>query len=331
MADSNKSTPDIVSILYNARGQYVSGEYLSQCLNISRTAVWKRINALKKEGYKIVASTKKGYCMLDSNLPYGKLAIEENLSTQIFGRSIEFYNEVDSTNNVLKKLAQEGAAEGTVVIADCQTRGRGRLGRSWLSAPGKGIWMSLLIRPELDPGNVQVLTLAASVAVAKALDRFKIPGTGIKWPNDILIRGKKVCGILTELSAEIDRIFWVIAGIGLNVNHLEFPEEIKDTATSIRIEANPDRPVDRSRLAAEIINNFEEIYNTFIEEGPEAVIAQWKDYSLTLEKKVKLISPNGEYIKGTAVDIMPDGRLVLKRDDGTLEYIMSGEISLREI
>lgn len=327
----NKDMPDILSVLYKARGQFVSGEHLSQSLNISRTAVWKRINALKKEGYKIVASTKKGYCLMDSDLPYGRPAIAENLTTRIFGRNIEFYGEVDSTNNVLKKLAQEGAKEGTVVIADCQTRGRGRLGRNWVSEPGNGIWMSLLLRPELHPSKVQVLTLATSVAVAKALESFNIPETGIKWPNDILIRGKKVCGILTELSAEADRVFWVIAGIGLNVNHQGFPDEIRDIATSVRLEANSGRPVDRSRLAAEIINTFERIYDEFKENGSDPVIAQWKKYNLTLGKKVRLISPDGLCREGTAVDIMPDGRLVFRRDDGVTEYVFSGEISLREI
>ena len=332
MTESNGLDPsDILSVLYNARSQYVSGEYLSQCLNISRTAVWKRINALKKEGYEIVASTKKGYCLTDSDLPYGKLAITKGLSTKVIGHNIEFHNEVDSTNSVLKQLASQGAPEGTVVIADSQTKGRGRLGRSWLSAPGKGIWMSLLLRPKLHPESIQVLTLAAAVAVTKALERFELPDTGIKWPNDILIKDKKVCGILTELSAEADRISWVIIGIGLNVNHLDFPEEIKDLATSVRAQTDPDKLFDRSTLASSIINNFEVIYNKFVEYGSGPVIEQWKQYNITLGKRVKLFSQDGAYIIGTATDIMPDGRLVIKKDDGVLEYILSGEISLREI
>lgn len=327
------SSIDIISILAQAEGKFVSGEYLSQCLGISRTAVWKRIGTLKKEGYNIEASTKKGYRLSLSEIPYGKTSIEQGLSTQTFGKDIKYFREVDSTNNCLKRLAAEGAPEGTVVIADCQTAGRGRMGRNWMSAPQKGVWMSLLLRPQLHPSQVQVLTLAASVAVCKALEPLDIQGLGIKWPNDILIGRKKTCDILTEISAEAERVAWVVVGIGLNVNHLshDFSPEISETATSLRLEKDPDKLINRSIVAANIINSFEEVYRTYLEQGTKFVIEEWKKYNLTLGNKIRLSSYDGESIMGTAYEILPDGRLSVKKDDGTLLNVLSGEVSLRQI
>ncbi len=327
------SSTDIISVLTHAGGNFVSGEYLSQCLGISRTAVWKRITALKKEGYNIEASTKKGYRLNITEAPYGKTSIEQGLNTHTFGRDIKFYQEIDSTNNCLKRLASEGAQEGTVVVANCQTAGRGRLGRNWQSAPEKGIWMSVLLRPQLHPSEVQVLTLAASAAVCKALEPLNIKGLGIKWPNDILVGGKKVCGILTEMSAEAERVSWVVVGIGINVNHLprDFPAELSDTATSLRIESKNDSLINRSIVASNIINSLEEIYLKYLDQGAEVVIREWKKYNLTLGNKIRLSSYDGESIPGTAYDILPDGRLSVRKDDGTIINVLSGEVSLRQI
>lgn len=170
---------------------YISGEELSDKLAVSRTAIWKRIGSLKKEGFNIEASTKKGYRLIQSEDPYGRISIQSRISGHILGKDLKFYQEVDSTNNVLKKLAADNAPEGTIVISDVQLTGRGRRGRVWMSAPGLGIWMSVLLRPNLHPSQVQTLTLASSIAVMRALEPLGIEGSGIKWPNDILINKKK--------------------------------------------------------------------------------------------------------------------------------------------
>lgn len=324
--------PDVLTILIGASGQYVSGEYLSRCLGVTRSAVWKRIAALKKEGYFIEASTKKGYCLNPNVNPYGRHAIQNGLTTRTLGRELKFYAQIDSTNTVLKQLASEGAPEGTVVVADSQIAGRGRLGKNWMSAPEKGIWMSVLLRPPLHPSEIQSLTLAASVAVCRALQPLKVQSMGIKWPNDILIGGKKVCGILTELSAEAERVAWVVVGIGLNVNHLEqdFPPEITSIATSLKLSSGSHEQFDRSLLAARILNALEEVYDFYLQKGSSWMIEEWKCWNLTLGKMVQLTSQH-ENLTVLAYDIMPDGKLVVKKDDGTSLEVLSGEISLREI
>lgn len=323
---------DVLTLLQNASGQYVSGEYLSRCLGITRSAVWKRIAALKKEGYLIEASTKKGYRLNPDMNAYGRHAIQNALVTRTFGRELKYYEQIDSTNLALKQFAAEGASEGTIVVADCQTAGRGRLGKSWLSAPGKGIWISVLLRPNLHPSEVQTLTLAASVAVCGALETLGISGMGIKWPNDILIGGKKVCGILTELSAEAERITWVILGIGLNVNHLkqDFPPEIAATATSLRLSGESNTMLNRSTLAAEILHCLEEVYSTYLEKGSSWIVQEWKHWNLTLGRMVRLSSQH-EDLTVLAYDIMPDGKLLVKKEDGTSLEVLSGEISIREL
>ncbi len=331
MTDRDVSN-DLLSILKKADGKYISGEYLSQCLGITRAAVWKRMRALKKEGFVIEATTRKGYRLCEVVRPYGRLSIQQGLVTRRFGRELKFLEEVDSTNTYLKQLASEGAPEGTVVLAESQCAGKGRLGRSFLSSPGKGIWMSVLLRPELHPSQVHTLTLAASVAVARTLEPLSIPGFGIKWPNDILIGRRKVCGILTELSAEMDRVAWVIIGMGLNVNHTDddFPEELKDRATSLYLSREKQEALDRSTLAANMINHLEEIYEKYLSNGPSWIVEQWKRYNNTLGKRVRLISSQGEMV-GQAEDLLPDGRLVLVKDNGERHEVLSGEISLREL
>jgi BirA family biotin operon repressor/biotin-[acetyl-CoA-carboxylase] ligase len=326
---------DILTILRKSAGEYISGEYLSKCLGISRSAIWKRIGKLKKEGFKIEASTKKGYKLNLLTYPYSKSAILQTLTTHTLGHELKFYEQTDSTNTALKRLAAQGACEGTVIISESQSKGRGRLGRSWVSKPGKGIWMSVLLRPLLHPSRVQSLTLAAAVAVCQALSEFNIEGFGIKWPNDIIIDGRKVCGILTELSAEAERVAWVIVGIGLNVNHLEedFPKNLKPIATSLRLCSINREPLNRSLLASAIINRLESVYDNFInnnDDGASWLVEEWKKYNATLGKRV-MVTMQGQKITATAYDILSDGRLVIKKDDGTILKLLSGEVSLREL
>lgn len=329
MTDSAHNQSDLLTILQEASGKHVSGEYLSKCLGITRSAVWKRIATLKKEGYLIEASTRKGYRLATELNAYGKHSIQNGLITHTIGRELKYFENIGSTNTVLKQYAYDGAVEGTVVVADSQSKGRGRLGRSWMSAPEKGIWMSILLKPPLHPNEVQALTLAASVAVCRALENSGIQGMGIKWPNDILLEGKKVCGILTELSAEAERVGWVILGIGLNVSHKQedFPAELAMTATSLKLCSNS-KVLNRSIIAAEILNCLEEVYYKYLQYGSTWMVEEWKHWNLTLGRKVRLISRNEE-LTVLAADILPDGRLVVKKDDGTTMEVLSGEISLR--
>ena len=327
----------ILKYLKKAKNQYVSGEELSDMFGMSRTAIWKRMESIKEEGFNIEAVTKKGYRLIieeaacGRNAPYGRLAVQSELTGSVFGHNLKFFQETDSTNQVLKKMAAQDAPEGTVVISDMQSAGRGRRGKAWSSSPNLGIWMSILLRPNLHPNSVQTLTLAASVAVMRALEPFRIEGIGIKWPNDILINGKKVCGILTELSAEAEKVDWVIIGIGLNVNHSEsdFPDDISSVATSLVLNVDKKTLPDRSVIAADIIDEMEKVYRRFIEKGSAWVVREWKKYNITLGKRIKIISQQGE-TNAEAVDITEEGRLIVRDENGKEFELYSGEISIRD-
>ncbi len=328
----------ILKLLKNAGNQYISGEELSNELGMSRTAIWKRMDSIEQEGFRIEGITKKGYRLIKEdhlvgiNSPYGKLAVQSELTGSVFGQNLKFLQETDSTNTVLKKMAAENVPEGTVVLADIQTAGRGRRGKTWISAPKLGIWMSILLRPNLHPSSVQTLTLAASVAVVNALEPMGINDLGIKWPNDILINGKKVCGILTELSAEAEGVEWVIIGIGLNVNHSEadFHRDIASIATSLRMNVNSDIELDRSVIAAKIIDEMGNVYREFIDKGSSWVVEEWRKRNLTLGKRVNIISQLDSF-QAEVLDITAEGKLIVKDDDGTVHEMFSGVISLREI
>lgn len=261
---------------------------------------------------------------------YGKSGIQSLLKTESLGLDIRFYESVESTNNLLKSLAHAGAAHGTVVIANEQTRGRGRLGRAWESMADKGIWMSVLLRPPLHPGSVQTITLAVAVAVCRAIEPLLDEKPGIKWPNDILIGGRKVCGILTELSAEAERVSWVIAGIGLNTHSSleDFPPELRNKATSLELHLRQGGSADRTRLAAEILNQLESVYDSFLENGPDPMLMEWRQRSITLGRVVELVQGQ-ETLRGKALDIGADGRLKVQLEDGSVRELFSGEISLR--
>lgn len=338
MSELENPSVKILKQLKRAENQFVSGEELSSLLGMSRTAIWKRMESIKEEGFNIEAVTKKGYRLIKGESgdgvhpPYGKLAVQSEVTGSVIGQNLKFFQETDSTNQVLKKMATENAPEGTVVLSDMQSAGRGRRGKTWMSAPNSGVWMSVLLRPNLHPNSVQTLTLATSVAVMRALEPLEIEGMGIKWPNDILINGKKVCGILTELSAEAERVEWVILGIGLNVNHseLDFPNDIASLATSLRMNVNKNIEFDRSVIAAKLIDEIEKVYHFFIEKGSSWVVEEWKKLNITLGKSIKIIGQQGSF-GAEAFDITKEGKLIVKDDEGKVHEVISGEISLRQI
>ncbi len=319
----------ILEELKACNGQPVSGEEISKRLGISRTAVWKHITKLRSEGYSIESQTNSGYKLLGSPdvLSPGELA--SLLHTDFIGRNILCFESIASTNTYAKKAAEEPFVEGTVIIADEQTAGRGRLGRQWVSTKGKGIWMSIMLKPDILPADAPKLTIAAAYAVSKALAGCCQLDARIKWPNDIVVGGRKLCGILTEMSAEADEIKSVIVGIGINANldHEDFGPEVSDIATSIRLEKGS--TVSRKILVASVLNEFEEIYEAFIRTGSlKPILEEYKLKSAVLGKEIRVISKKEEII-GLAIDISEEGHLVIKLGDGTTKEIMSGEVSVR--
>ncbi|WP_010681126.1 biotin--[acetyl-CoA-carboxylase] ligase [Acetivibrio cellulolyticus] len=325
---------EILTKLKENPSDYISGESLSTVLGVSRTAIWKNINELKEEGYIIESSPKKGYRLNQNSDVVNAFEISEDLKTKVLGRNIAHFGKIDSTNNYAKKIALEGCEEGTLVVADFQTSGRGRLGREWNSSDKKGVWMSLVLRPDIPFEEVQIITLAASIAVVRALKEVAQIEAGIKWPNDIIINGKKVCGILVEMNMEIDRINFLVLGIGLNVNQKvnDFPDELKDKATSLRIcmeeTLDNQKLLKRSELIRAILLKFEEIYDKVNSGAFEEIISEWKKYSVTLGKEVSMTYKDKQCI-GIAEGITRDGKLIVKCEDGTVKEVLSGEVWVR--
>lgn len=319
----------ILEVLKKNKNFFVSGEELSNALGVTRTAVWKYINKLKKEGYKIESVSRKGYKLLEEPdiLSTEELMIE--LENSKLGNQIHYFETIDSTNNYAKKIAQDGFEEGTIVLSDEQTGGRGRLGRNWVSPPGTGLWMSIILRPNIEPFEAAKITEIAAGAVAKAIDRLTDAEPGIKWPNDIIINKKKVCGILTEMSAELNYINFVVVGIGINVNTEEFPQGIDEIATSIKKATG--MHISRKDLFLTIIREFEGLYYDFIEAGSlEKTIKICKEKSVVIGKKVRIINKDKVMI-AEALDINKNGELVIRKENGEIINIISGEISVRGI
>lgn len=316
----------ILNILIENNDNFTSGENISQKLGMTRANVWKYINTLKEEGYKIESISRRGYKLLSSPDILRYEEIQEYLDTDFIGRDIRHFTSIDSTNKRAKELACH-LDEGTVLIAEEQTLGKGRIGRSWVSPSGKGIWMSIILKPELDLDKVSKLTQIGAVAVFKALENMNIRSQ-IKWPNDILINGQKVSGILTEMSGELNMIDYIVMGIGVNVNlnESDIPDQLKERATSISIEQA--REIDRKKLTAYILNQFEKYYIDFKKDGDiSGIIDILKINSVLLGKEVRVI--NGNKVKiGLAIDINNNGELVVDFEDGR-ENIYSGEVSVR--
>lgn len=319
----------ILKVLVDNRDEFLSGEAISSYLGITRSAVWKHIKSLQQDGFEIESRPGLGYRLLALPEELDLISLNEIMKTQIMGKSIELHQVIDSTNNRARELALEGADEGTLIIAKTQLEGRGRLSRSWISPRGKGIWMSLILKPDLSPDQAPHITAIAAVAIRKALNRATGLDIGIKWPNDIIIDGKKVCGILTEMHADIDRIYYVVVGIGINVNMTQedLPVELSSTATSLRIALG--RNLDRRQLIALIMEEIEEIYYTYLENRDfKQILDLCRQYSVTLNRPVKVIGRDTSF-EGFAVDFDEDGSLLVKKEDGNIIKVMSGDVSVR--
>lgn len=318
---------EILILLKNNKDEFLSGEKIGEKLGVSRAAIWKYINVLKEEGYGIESIPKQGYRIVSVPDVLTYEEIKEYLSTKFVGRNICYFDTISSTNMEAKRIALKNP-EGTVVISEEQAKGKGRLDRNWVSPPKKGIWMSMILKPETEPTKVAKITLLGAAAVNKALEDMGIYSK-IKWPNDIVINGKKVCGILTEMSCELNMINYVIMGIGINVNmdRGDFSENLINKATSLKIEQN--KEINRKELLAGILNRFEEFYIPFKEDNEiSEVIEICKKNSALIGKKVRVIK-DGETKTGKALDINNEGQLVVIFEDGSIENIFSGEVSVR--
>ena len=321
------STKDqLLQYLKERKGNWVSGESLSNQMGVSRTAVWKQISKLKEEGYSIESATKKGYLFRKTSEMLLPNEIREGLETKLLGKGdIVYSKEIDSTNREARDLADEGAPEGTLVLSEAQIKGKGRKGRTWFSPPKGGIYISLILRPTISPVEAPKFTLLAAVAIAEALLSMTPLNIHIKWPNDILVDGKKIAGILTEMSTEMDAVNYIVVGLGLNVNTPRFPDEIQGIATSILIETGKVFP--RVRLIQEYLERYETYYEMYKKTGFDPIINRWKDLSNIVGKKVEVRVIGNQFI-GEALDIDGDGALILKDDQGVIHRIISGDITL---
>jgi BirA family transcriptional regulator, biotin operon repressor / biotin---[acetyl-CoA-carboxylase] ligase len=305
----------------------VSGERLSETLGISRAAIWKHVEQLRARGYTIEAHHARGYRL--GGIPDRLLPdeIAQRLTTARIGRRIEHHDEIGSTNVEAMRLAREGAPEGTLVVAERQTQGRGRLGRSWISPPSVNLYASWVLRPTLPPAAAPQISLAAAVAVARTLAPLAPGLVAIKWPNDCLLDGRKVAGILTEMDAELDRVRAVVLGIGVNLNATAraFPPELRATATSVRLATG--RTVDRIAFTAALCDALEGVYDRLLQDGFEPLIAEWNQYSCLTGRAVT-VDCAGRRTTGRVRGLDASGHLLLATDDGREERIVAGDVTL---
>jgi BirA family biotin operon repressor/biotin-[acetyl-CoA-carboxylase] ligase len=311
----------ILHFLKSAEG-FVSGEILSRDLKFSRSAVWKNIQELRRLGYAIDAVPRRGYCLQAvPDKPYAWEINGQWESDRKIGQQVIYREEVSSTMDEAFRLGVDGASEGTVIIAERQTQGRGRLGRMWVSPAEQGIYLSWILRPALLPAQTPKLTLLTAVAVCETLSAICGGVVRIKWPNDVLIRGRKVAGILTELHAEVDRVKFVVIGLGINV-HIPV-EGLPAGATSVGLETN--QPVGRAPIIRDFLERFERWYQVALAEGFSSVLKRWKDLSATLGYPIR-ISDRGGWVEGEAVDLAEDGGLLIRDHQGRVLKKMSGDV-----
>lgn len=316
----------ILDLFRNSPDGYVSGEEMSRILGVSRTAVWKHINGLKELGYRIDAVPSRGYRL--TARPDLLTAAELEVGNKRVGRKIIALAETDSTNTVAFRIAEEGEEEGTVVLAETQSRGRGRLGRQWESPAGVNLYCSIILRPPMEPLKATQLTFLSAVAVAKAVEATTKLRPEIKWPNDILIGAKKVAGLLNELSAETERINFVILGIGVNINmrQKQFPATLRHPATSLFIEQR--RKVDRGSFARALFAALDELYDLYLHIGYEAIRQEWLSRCTIIGRNVS-VSLQENVIKGKAIGIDEMGALLVETRPGQVERILAGDVSLQ--
>lgn len=318
---------EILKMLRETDG-YVSGQELCNKFGVSRTAVWKAINQLKENGYEIEAVQNKGYHLLSAPDVMDQTELESIHATEWAGCEIYYFDSIDSTNTKAKELAEEGHPSGTLVVADRQTAGKGRRGRSWESPTGIGIFMTLMLKPEINPNNASMLTLVAAMATTRAIRRVTGVPAMIKWPNDIVMNGKKVCGILTEMSAQFDYINHIVIGIGINVHNEDFPEEIAKTASSLYLESG--QHIHRASLIEAFLEEFEDVYAEYLKtEDMEGLMKEYDSMLVNRGRQVRVLDPK-EPFEGKAMGITKKGELIVDTWESR-KLVSSGEVSVRGI
>lgn len=317
----------ILEVILDNEKEFISGEELSKKLGISRTAIWKHIRILRSQGYNIESVNKKGYRLVDEPTDLlNPQNIYRNLKTKFIGKNVLHFETIDSTNDYAKKIGNE-LRDGSVIISEEQTKGKGRLGRVWESKAGEGIWMSIILKPNIIPNKAPFITLIAGASIVKALNILGVDAK-IKWPNDITINNKKLSGILTELSAEIERVNYIVVGIGMNVKDTDFEEELKDKATSLYKE---NYNVSRVDIVKEILCQFEKLYLDYIEkDDKKEVLDICRQYSAIINKEIYVIK-NDQKELVDCIGINEEGNLIIKNKYGNFEEIMSGEVSIRGV
>jgi len=306
----------------------VSGAALAEQLAISRAAVWARIDDLRKVGYDIEAGPHFGYKLVGSpDALHADDLLARLGQTKVVGRDIQVFEETTSTNDVIEKLARDGVKEGAVVFAESQTKGRGRLGRKWMSPTHRGLWFSVLLRPEFRPQETTQLTVISATALRRAIKTVTGLSAEIKWPNDLLLGGKKVAGILTEMSAEVDRVRHVILGIGLDVNQSDFPPELRAIATSLKIEVGEE--ICRAELAVEILRELDFDYARICAGKFAAVADEWEAACVTIGKNVTVHVGDRKF-RGHAESLDDDGALLVRTEHGHLERVIGGDVTLEK-
>ena len=317
---------EILIMLRNTEG-YVSGQEMCNKLGVSRTAIWKAINQLKEDGYRIEAVPNKGYSLTLVPDVVSKEEIISRLNTKWIGKTIECFSEIDSTNDEAKRKAQLDYSNGAVFLAEKQTLGRGRRGRSWETLGGDTIALSILLRPNFLPNTAPMLTLVMALSVARAIEEVAGLGPQIKWPNDLVLSSKKICGILTEMNAEIDYIHYIVIGVGVNVNVGAFSDEISDKATSLFLEGN--QTINRAQLVASILQWFELYYEKFCETNDLSQLQEeYNKVLINREKNVRILEPNSTW-DGIAKGIDSQGELLVETKDGVIHKVFAGEVSVR--
>lgn len=331
MDDALRARIEILEELDKNEGAWVSGAELAERLGRSRTAVSNHVSELRSLGYDIDSQSSKGYRL--EHVPDIVHPVEiwrclgEDDGRPEFPAEIHYFDETDSTSTQAAKMAEAGAPHGTMVIAESQSAGRGRLGRSWVSRQGEGLYFSIILRPEIEIHRIPQLTLLAAVVLARTFEEVCAARPQIKWPNDILIHNKKCCGILTEMAGDADRARWVILGIGINVSGTEFPPEIADIATSLKL-ALPEPPPHRAVLLAHLLDELERALIDYEARGLEWVRKSWEEYAGIRGKRVRVSAPGGERREGIARGLDQDGALLLETEPGATERIIAGDVTL---
>jgi BirA family biotin operon repressor/biotin-[acetyl-CoA-carboxylase] ligase len=316
---------EILNLLRNPPYDFISGQEISRQLKITRTAVWKRINHLRKIGYEIEGETHSGYRLIRSPDLLLPSEVKPLLRTKWMGRTLHYFQSIDSTNSKAYQLAMEGAKEGEVVVAESQSQGKGRLGRQWFSPPFLNLYLSVILRPKIPPHQASMMTLMAAVATAEAIQHSAGLDPKIKWPNDLLLRERKVAGLLNEIHSEADRIHFIILGIGVNINMETkmFPREIRQKATSLKIEKG--EMISRKDFIQILLQRLERWYSTLLEEGPSAILEAWRKWAEIKGRWIKVIS-FGEALLGRAIDIDSDGALIIETKEGGEKRILAGDV-----